>query len=100
MQKQYWAGMALAMAAMAAIAQPDALAPTAGTGPGQSFVTLDANGDGALSRSELSVTPELQRGFEVRDRNKDGTLSMLEFSVPPAPSPGTPREAPEPLTLE
>lgn len=100
MQRHYWAGLGMVLAATAAGAQPDTPAPFGSASSSQSFITLDTNGDGALSRSELGVRPELQRGFEDRDRNKDGTLSMLEFSVAPAPAPGVPQEAPEPLTVE
>lgn len=100
MQQRYMAGLGLALAASAAVAQSDSPASPAALAPTDRFISLDVNGDGALSRSELGVSPELQQGFETRDRNKDGTLSMLEFSASPAPAAGVRREFPEPPTRE
>lgn len=72
---QLMTGVGLALAAQAAVAQPE----TASLTP---FVTLDVNGDGALSRSELTRQPELSRSFERMDTDRDGTLSAFEFDTP------------------
>lgn len=79
---QFMTALGLALAAVAASAQPGPSPGVSGSSMprGESFVALDANGDGALSRAELARYPELQRSFEQMDRDKDGTLSMLEYS--------------------
>jgi hypothetical protein len=72
----------LALVAQAALAQsPDPTLPADGNPMrGESFVSLDANSDGVLSRSELTPIPEVQMRFETMDTDKNGTLSVFEFS--------------------
>jgi hypothetical protein len=43
------------------------------------FDTLDADHNGALSKSEASKMPGMQETFERADANKDGKLDIAEF---------------------
>lgn len=83
MPMQHWviSGIGLVAVAQAAIAQPGSASPSAGNPmKGESFVSLDADSDGVLSRVELTSIPDVQMQFETMDTDKDGTLSALEFS--------------------
>lgn len=74
-------GLGIASVAQAASAQPGSMSPPDGNPmKTESFVSLDANSDGVLSRTELTPIPEVQMRFETIDTNKDGTLSVYEFS--------------------
>ncbi|MBL0370422.1 hypothetical protein JJB09_00125 [Rhizobium sp. KVB221] len=46
---------------------------------GKHFAKVDANGDGAISKSELKHVAE--RVFKRRDHNKDGYISAADFNV-------------------
>lgn len=43
------------------------------------FATMDANSNGSLSKSEVSVSSELTTRFRALDRNHDGKLSRSEY---------------------
>jgi hypothetical protein len=43
------------------------------------FSRLDTDHDGAISREEASVQPELAANFEKADRDRDGSISFEEF---------------------
>ena len=56
---------------------------------GTSFSSLDANGDGAISKDEAASSEALAPLFTDADSNADGSLDKDEFSalVQPAPAP-------------
>jgi Ca2+-binding EF-hand superfamily protein len=47
----------------------------------RSFDSLDANGDGMVSRDEAALTPGLEDSFDQLDANADGVLSRDEIGV-------------------
>lgn len=53
--------------------------PARGSGLAERFKQLDRNGDGKLSREELSQIPALERVLSAADRNKDGFLTLQEL---------------------
>jgi Ca2+-binding EF-hand superfamily protein len=46
-----------------------------------SFETLDADGNGAISREEASNNSALSAAWDAADANQDGQLDMTEFSA-------------------
>ena len=62
----------LAVAALMAMA-------TAYAQPSDKFRSLDRNGDGFLSKDEVSHIPGYARAFDEADENRDGRLSPDEF---------------------
>lgn len=48
---------------------------------GSEFGTLDANGDGRLSRDEIRGNAGLAGRLDQLDRNRDGTLSRAEYAT-------------------
>jgi hyperosmotically inducible protein len=54
-------------------------APAAADTTNISFVKLDANRDGALSRDEVRSLPNYGRAFDQADENRDNRLSPDEF---------------------
>ena len=48
---------------------------------GPSFVWLDANRDGVVSRDEAAAHPKLEAHFNQIDTNKDGVLSRAELKI-------------------
>ena len=50
-------------------------------GGSSGFITrMDKNGDGKLSKEEVSVIPALKAGFDGADTNKDGFLDSAEIT--------------------
>lgn len=47
-------------------------------GPGGAMAGLDANGDGAIDRSEAAKAPRLAENFDRLDANKDGRIGADE----------------------
>jgi Ca2+-binding EF-hand superfamily protein len=47
-------------------------------GPGGAMAKLDANGDGAIDRSEAAKSPRLAENFDRLDANKDGRIGADE----------------------
>ena len=46
---------------------------------------MDVNGDGVLSKSEVSEVPPLADRFDTIDSNSDGFISRTEFENAPRP---------------
>ena len=63
-------GAAIALASTAALANPQK----------NEFKSLDRNGDGRLSSSEVPASNPLSAHFAMLDTNKDGFLSRPEFN--------------------
>ncbi len=59
-------------AAFAAAPAQDSSSPTP-------RVKLDANGDGAIDRSEAAANPRLVQKFDAMDKNRDGKLAREEM---------------------
>jgi len=76
------------------------------------FATLDANGDGAISREEAAATQSVLAAFADLDTNADGNLDAAEYGatknppVAPTAPEGTPvtelpaNDLSEPPTVE
>lgn len=69
------AGALLAALSLTAVAQT---ADRATSTPTQSRMTLDANNDGVIDRSEAAAHPWLATRFDELDRNRDGRLDASE----------------------
>jgi hypothetical protein len=76
-----------ALAASLALAQGMKPKPTEPSAPPDktaieaAFTRADANGDGKLSREELTRMPAIADKFDAFDKNKDGFLSPEEFAA-------------------
>lgn len=46
---------------------------------GSTFAKLDSNGDGKLSKDEVSASEHLSKNFTMLDRDSDGFVSEAEF---------------------
>lgn len=46
-----------------------------------SFMALDENTDGRISKEEAQVDPRVAERFQEADANQDGYLSVEEFSA-------------------
>jgi hypothetical protein len=47
----------------------------------ETFVTIDANGDGMISVEEAQGSSTLKDGISSADTNQDGSLDVSEFSA-------------------
>jgi flagellar basal body rod protein FlgF len=47
----------------------------------ETFMAIDANGDGMISVEEAQGSPALTDGFAASDTNQDGQLDAAEFSA-------------------
>jgi hypothetical protein len=76
-------GIALALVLLGVGATaPAQQAATAGAGAGASFQSLDRNGDGRLTRSEIPHDMSLLRTrMSTYDSNQDGALDPREFAA-------------------
>jgi len=68
----------LAAALLAAVAGVAIAAPQADAGKPRGHMKLDANGDGAIDRSEAAKLPRLAQRFDALDKDGDGRLSADE----------------------
>ena len=48
-------------------------------GPGDTFKTLDSDGDGKISKSEAAVNEHLANSFDKLDGNSDGFVTKREW---------------------
>jgi hypothetical protein len=85
MQLMLAALAAAGFAATPAVAQTSAN-PVQQSTPAKDLAT-DRNGDGLISRDEVTPNTNLARRFDERDANKDGVLSSDEYYMPPGTSP-------------
>lgn len=69
--------LVLAATCTSTLAQPAGERPP-GDGP-RGIARFDKNGDGALTKDELSDNPRLLERFDTLDANKDGKLSEDEM---------------------
>jgi hyperosmotically inducible protein len=67
--------MRVAIAVIAALAMGGAYAQ-----PSDKFRSLDRNGDGLLTKDEVSQIQGYERAFDEADENRDGRLSPDEFT--------------------
>ena len=74
-RKILYAALALAVAAAGTAFAQQTAAPTS---PGEPRVKLDANGDGAIDRSEAAKSGRFAARFDELDKNKDGKLTADE----------------------
>lgn len=65
-------------ALLAAVAGVAIAAPQADAGKPRGHMKLDANGDGAIDRSEAAKLPRLAQRFDVLDKDGDGELGADE----------------------
>ncbi|SBV37176.1 Calcium-binding EF-hand-containing protein [uncultured Stenotrophomonas sp.] len=59
--------------------QQGTAADAAASGNGQSWDSLDTDGDGAVSRAEAQAHAGLASVFDAADADKDGTLTSDEY---------------------
>lgn len=71
---------AAALTAVAIAAPPQSSAPDRSARQQAMFDQLDANSDGAISRSEAAANPRLAQRFDQIDANNDGRLSREELA--------------------
>jgi len=45
------------------------------------FASMDANANGSLSKSEVTINSELVTRFQALDKNSDGKLSRREYGM-------------------
>ncbi|QUN05291.1 hypothetical protein KDN34_13975 [Shewanella yunxiaonensis] len=64
------------------VASAQAEMPSGQPSQPKSFSELDSNGDGVLSRDEVSSDPFLSQRFDELDKDGSGTLSQDEVKMP------------------
>jgi Ca2+-binding EF-hand superfamily protein len=76
-----------ALLATAAVAGDD---PRSKEGSAETFKTLDADGDGKISKTEATADASIANNFESLDGDSDGFVSKSEFkrNTMPKPKPG------------
>jgi Ca2+-binding EF-hand superfamily protein len=76
-----------ALLATAAVAGDDSRSKE---GSADTFKTLDADGDGKISKTEATANASIASNFESLDGNSDGFVSKSEFkrNTMPKPKPG------------
>ncbi|MBH1865520.1 EF-hand domain-containing protein [Stenotrophomonas maltophilia] len=72
------AGSVLAIPAMAQSAKQQAAHANGG---GQTWASIDTDGNGTISKSEAQVNAGLAQVFDQADTNKDGELSADEYKA-------------------
>jgi len=87
---------------IAAAAAPAMAQQTTAAGSGQSWASLDTNGDGNLSKQEAAAHSTLASVFDTADSNADGQLSGEEYNTyvtsTAAPEPATSADVAEPVS--
>ena len=83
--------IATAVAALLPIAGAMAQSPTEPEQKGATFESLDANGDGKISKAEAAANADVSAQFSRYDQNADGFIERAEVSSanqqPPAGEP-------------
>jgi hypothetical protein len=70
---------AIALAVSAAFGAASVMAADKSQAPNPKFVKMDKNGDGFLTRDEVSGIRWYDKAFDLADENKDGRLDQAEF---------------------
>lgn len=71
----------LALASGAALAQGSLTPASPPPSDEERFMSMDANANKSLSKSEVSSNSELVTRFRALDRNHDGKLSREEYAL-------------------